>query len=175
MFIILRSEFLEKMDCWNFDNNCCVRNCGCSFFLFSKSIKETRIDIQGGGRLSKKFKMITAIILILIVLVGSKILYNREISKKAIYDYIAKQGIKENQLKYTAFHRDFTMGGYFLATYVEGEKFDIYYMYTFRGWDKKVLFQAYYEGSEHIKAQQWGGSGLSGTERKKLKYPPLNE
>jgi hypothetical protein len=130
---------------------------------------------KGGEELSKKYKVITTIILILLVLVAGIMLYNREISKRAIYDYIAKQGIKENQLKYTAFHRDYKMGGYFLATYVEGEKPDIYYMYTFRGWDKKVLFQAYYEGSEHIKAQQWGGSGLSDTERKKLKYPPLNE
>lgn len=123
--------------------------------------------------MSKKLKIITTIILILIISVASIMLYNREISKRAIYDYIAKQGIKENQLKYTAFHRDYTMGGYFLATYVEGEKPDIYYLYSYR--DKKVFFQAYYEGAKHIKAQQWGGSGLSDTERNKLKYPPLNE
>jgi hypothetical protein len=128
-----------------------------------------------GEVLSKKYKVITTIILILIILVTSKMLYNREISKRAIYDYIAKQGIRENQLKYTDFHRDYKMGGYFLPTYVEGEKPDIFYMYTFRGWDKKVLFQAYYEGSEHIKAQQWGDSGLSDKEGKKIKYPQLNE
>ncbi|WP_066071718.1 DUF3139 domain-containing protein [Neobacillus soli] len=122
--------------------------------------------------MKKRYAILAAVVLIPIILVASFMFYTKENAKKSIYDYIARQGIKENQLKYTAFQRDYTMGGYFLATYVEGEKRDIYYLYSYR--DKKVFFQAYYEGAEHIKAQQWGGSGLSNLERKKLKYPPLD-
>jgi hypothetical protein len=120
--------------------------------------------------MKNKYTIIAAVVLIPIILVAGFMFYNKEDAKKSIYDYMAKQGIKESQLKYTAFHRDYTMGGYFLATYVEGEKPDIYYLYSYR--DKKVFFEAYREGAEHIKAQQWGGSGLSDLE--KLKYPPLN-
>ncbi|WHY84042.1 DUF3139 domain-containing protein [Neobacillus novalis] len=122
--------------------------------------------------MKKKYTILAVVVLIPIILVASFMFYIKENAKKSIYEYIAKQGIKENQLKYTAFHRDYTMGGYFLATYVEGEKHDIYYLYSYR--ENKVFFEAYYEGAEHIKAQQWGGSGLSEEERKKLKYPPLD-
>ncbi|MEK4620760.1 DUF3139 domain-containing protein [Bacillus sp. FSL K6-0273] len=60
-------------------------------------------------------------IFISIVLVVSFVLFNRVQAKKSIYNYIARQGIQESQLKHIDFHKDFKMGGYWLAVYVEGE------------------------------------------------------
>lgn len=100
--------------------------------------------------------------------------FNREIARRAIFDFIAQQGIKESQLKYTSpVYRDYKFGGYWLSTYVEGEKPDIYYNYAYR--DNKIYFQAYYELSKDIKKQLWGGSRLSDEEMKKLRYPPPNQ
>ncbi|ABS22538.1 DUF3139 domain-containing protein [Bacillus cytotoxicus] len=118
-----------------------------------------------------KKKMILLTILTLLVLLGSFILFHRLQAKKAIYDYIAKQGIQESQLKYIDFHKDLKFGGYWMAVYVEGENPDIHYEYFYK--DKKVNFQAYLNSEKAIKNKQWGGSGLSDTEMKKLKYPPL--
>jgi hypothetical protein len=112
------------------------------------------------------------VVLIPIILAAGFMIYNKENAKKSIYEYIARQGIKETQLKYADFHKDYTMGGYFLAVYVEGEKPDIYYLYSYR--DRKVYFQAYFIPQKAIKEKHWGGSGLSKTEVEKLKYPPLN-
>jgi hypothetical protein len=128
---------------------------------------------SGDVILSKKSKVIITTILLLIIFVVGYGEFNREIARRAIYGFIAKQGIKENQLKYTALHRDYKFGGYWLSTYVEGEKPDIYYNYAFR--DNKIYFQAYYELSKDIKKQLWGGSGLTDTEMKKLRYPPPNQ
>ena len=116
----------------------------------------------------KKFLLI----IIPIILVASSMFFNKENAKKTIYDYIAKQGIEKNQLKYADFQRDLKRGGYNLYVYIEGEKPDTYYQYTYR--DKKVSFQAYFNSSKAIKREFWGGSRLSETEVKELKYPPLD-
>ncbi|WHY77344.1 DUF3139 domain-containing protein [Neobacillus sp. WH10] len=126
--------------------------------------------------MKKKYTVITAIILIPIILIaGFKGFmfynkYNKENAKKSIYDYIARQGINENQLKYADFYKDYKEGGYILAVYVEGEKPDIFYEYSYR--DGEVFFDAYDGGAEAIKQKIWGGRGLEG-ELTKLKYPPL--
>lgn len=122
--------------------------------------------------MGKKYKILVVIILIPIILVASFMFFNKENAKKTIFDYIAKQGIEETQLKYAAFQRDLKRGGYNYFVYIEGEKPDIYYQYTYR--DKKVSFQAYFNSSKAIKGEFWGGSRLSETEVKKLKYPPLD-
>jgi hypothetical protein len=88
--------------------------------------------VQDLGKKSKGTK--TTMLLLFILVAGYVIgdgVIKREIAKRAIYGFIAKQGIKENQLKYTALHRDYKFGGYWLSTYVEGEKTDIYYNYAF--------------------------------------------
>ncbi len=124
--------------------------------------------------MKKKYTIITAIIVIPIILIaGFKgfMFYNKcdkENAKKSIYDYIARQGINENQLKYADFHKDYKMGGYFLAVYVEGEKPDIYYKYTYK--DGEVFFEGNSIPPEDIKQKIWGGRGLSEGE---LKYPTL--
>ncbi|HDR3439347.1 TPA: DUF3139 domain-containing protein [Bacillus cereus] len=115
--------------------------------------------------------LIMMTIFISIVLVVSFVLFNRVHAKKSIYNYIARQGIQESQLKYIDFRKDFKIGGYWLAVYVEGENPDIYYEYSYQ--DKKVNFQAYFNSEKAIKKKMWGGSGLTETEMKKLKYPPL--
>jgi uncharacterized protein YpmB len=97
--------------------------------------------------MKNKYTIITAVILILIILVAGFMFHNRENAsrenaRKAIYDYMARQGIHENQLKYADFHVDTKMGGYFLAVYVEGEKPNIYYWYSYR--DSEVHFHAYF-------------------------------
>lgn len=115
----------------------------------------------------KKFLLI---ILIPIILVTGFMFFNKENAKKTIYDYIAQQGIEESQLKYTAFQRDLKRGGYNFYVYIEGEKPDIYYQYTYR--DDNVSFQAYFNSPKAIKGEFWGGSRLSETEVKELKYPP---
>ena len=117
-------------------------------------------------------KKLLLIILIPIILVAGSMFFSKENAKKTIYDYIAKQGIEENQLKYADFHRDLKRGGYNFCVYIEGEKPDIYYQYTYR--DKKVSFQAYFNSPTAIKGEFWGGSRLSETEVKELKYPPLD-
>lgn len=121
--------------------------------------------------MNKKYKVVITVILIPIILGMGFMFFNRGIAKNAIYDYISRQGIKESQLKYADFHKDFTMGGYFLAVYVEGEKPDIYYLYSYR--DSKVIFQAYLIPAKAIKQKLWGGSQLTQAEKEKLKYPPL--
>lgn len=121
----------------------------------------------------KKYGIIIAIVIFLIViLVAIIMLFNRENAKDSIHDYISKQGIKETQLKYADFHRDFKLGGYSMDVYVKGEKSNIYYEYSFK--DKKVKFQAYSISPNKIKEKYWGGNGLSDEEMKELKYPPLS-
>lgn len=109
-------------------------------------------------------------ILILILLVGSILIYNRVHAKSVINNYIVKQGIEKSQLNYTDFHKDFKMGGYFLNTYVDGENPNIYYSYHY--YDGRVYFEAYELDETQIRKQFWGGNNLEENKFKKLKYPP---
>jgi hypothetical protein len=129
--------------------------------------------------MSKKSKIIISSIIVLVIIVAGYMLISKETNRKnaenakrVIYDYMAKQGIKDSQLKYTTpVSRDIKQGGYFLATYVEGEKPNIYYRYAYR--DNKVYFQAYSERPVDIKNRNIGGNRLSSSEVKKLNYPPF--
>jgi hypothetical protein len=109
-------------------------------------------------------------------LIGSKEINakNAEKAKIVRYDYMAKQGIKQNQLKYTSpVQKETMLGGYYFTTSVKGEKPTIIYVYSYRR--NTIYFEAYSETPSAVKKGYVGGNRLSLSEVKKLKYPPLNQ
>lgn len=127
--------------------------------------------------MSKNFKVIMTSILVLVILVAGYVVINSAVNvkkaKKAIYHYMAKQGIKQDQLKYTSpVKRETMLGGYYLTTSVKGEKPNIIYVYSYRR--NTTFFEAYAETPQSVKAGNVGGNGLDDSELKKLKFPPLN-
>ncbi|MFC4620043.1 DUF3139 domain-containing protein [Camelliibacillus cellulosilyticus] len=118
----------------------------------------------------RKGTRIAGFIVVLVVLAAVAMVFYRENAKSVIEAYMSRQGIKQSQLEYADFGRDFKRGGYVFNVHIKGEKPDIYYEYSFR--DNKVYFRAYQNNPVYIKEKEWGGNGLSGDEMEKLKYPP---
>ena len=119
-------------------------------------------------------------ILILVILVAGYVVINSmvnaknaEKAKNAIYHYMTKQGITQDQLEYTSpVKRETMLGGYYLTTSVKGEKPNIIYVYSYRR--NTTFFEAYAETPQSVKAGNVGGNRLDDSELKELKFPPLN-
>jgi hypothetical protein len=128
---------------------------------------------------NKKRKKPILIVVILILVVGAGYLvyhiysqHQKNVAWTAITKYINHQGISNEKIDVSVFSKELD-GKYHRYIHVKDEKPNIAYEYFYRADKKKVFFNAMEVSSKSIHKHEFGGAGLSESEMKKIKYPPL--
>lgn len=118
-------------------------------------------------------KKLIIFVLSLIILISIVILGGRYSAKKAILDYMDKQGIDKRNILVDDFFKDWKLGGYLYCVSINDEDPDIYYEYHYdRG---EIRFSASKMDEESIREKVWGGNVLTYEQLEDIKYPPLKE
>jgi len=118
-------------------------------------------------------KKLIIFVLSLIILISIVILGGRYSAKKAILDYMDKQGIRKESILVDDFFKDWKLGGYLYCVSINDEDPDIYYEYHYD--HGKIKFSASKMNEKSIREKVWGGNVLTYKQLENIKYPPLKE